>query len=208
MVKPFFAIIALWLCLVPAAAQQRVSEAQMRQQINAAAMKMTTMQCDFVQTKRVRMLNDKMVSRGRMYCHQPGKLRWEYTSPYAYTFVLNGSKALVDAGGCRDVVSVSQSKLFKEIARVMMGTLAGKSLSDSNNFTTTIAATSTEYVATLVPKQKAMKQMFARIVLHFNRRTAAVEKVEMHEPKGDSTIIELKNVKTNTAINAKVFDIN
>lgn len=208
MVKPFLALIALWLCLVPAAAQQRVSEAQMRQQINAAASKMTTMQCDFVQTKRVRMLNDKMVSRGRMYCQQPGKLRWEYTSPYAYTFVLNGAKALVDAGGRRDVVSVSQSKLFREIARVMMGTLAGKSLSDSKNFTTTLASTTTEYVATLVPKQKAMRQMFARIVLHFNRRTAAVEKVEMHEPKGDTTVIELKNVKTNTAINAKVFDID
>ena len=40
---------------------QSAGEARIRQQIEAAAAGMRTMQCDFVQTKYLRMLNDRMV---------------------------------------------------------------------------------------------------------------------------------------------------
>ena len=58
---------------------QGTNEAKIRQQIEAAASNMKSMQCDFVQTKYLRMLNDKMVSTGKMYYQQSDKLRWEYT---------------------------------------------------------------------------------------------------------------------------------
>ena len=68
---------------------QSVSEDKIREQIESTATNMKTMQCDFVQTKYLRMLNDKMVSNGKMYYQQSDKLCWEYTSPYSYSFVLN-----------------------------------------------------------------------------------------------------------------------
>ena len=49
---------------------------QIIDKINAAASKLSTMQCDFVQTKSVKLLNDKIVSKGKMYYSQPNKLRW------------------------------------------------------------------------------------------------------------------------------------
>ena len=52
------------------------------------------------------------------------------------------------------------------------------------------------------------KQMFQKIILHFNKQNSTVSKVELIEKKGDRTIIELKNVKSNAPINAKVFGIN
>ena len=50
--------------------------------------------------------------------------------------------------------------------------------------------------------------MFQKIVLHFNRQHAIVSKVELVEKRGDCTVIEMKNVKVNSPINAKVFTIN
>lgn len=199
--------MALCLCLLNLSAQ-KVDEAKVKQQINAVASKMKTMQCDFVQTKYLKMLNDKMVSRGKMYYQQSNKLRWEYTSPYTYTFVLNGSKVLISKGNRNDVINVNQSKFFKEIARIMMNSVVGKCLTDSKDFKVSIAGSSAEYVATLYPQQKQMKQMFQKIILHFNKQKSTVFKVELIEKKGDRTIIELKNVKNNVPINAKVFGIN
>lgn len=187
---------------------QKVDEAKVKQQINAVASKMKTMQCDFVQTKYLKMLNDKMVSRGKMYYQQSNKLRWEYTSPYTYTFVLNGSRVLISKGKRNDVINVNQSKFFKEIARIMMNSVVGKCLTDSKDFKVSLAGSSAEYVATLYPQQKQMKQMFQKIILHFNKQKSTVFKVELIEKKGDRTIIELKNVKNNVPINAKVFGIN
>lgn len=207
MKRVLFFLMALCLCLLNLSAQ-KVNEAKVKQQINAVASKMKTMQCDFVQTKYLKMLNDKMVSRGKMYYQQSNKLRWEYTSPYTYTFVLNGSRVLISKGKRNDVINVNQSKFFKEIARVMMNSVVGKCLTDSKDFKVSLTGASAEYVATLYPQQKQMKQMFQKIILHFNKQNSTVSKVELIEKKGDRTIIELMNVKSNAPINAKVFGIN
>ncbi len=189
-------------------AAQNAEEQKIIRQINAVASSMKTMQCDFVQTKTIKMLNDKMVSKGKMYYQQSDKLRWEYTSPYTYTFVLNGSKVLISKGKRNDVINVDQSKFFKEIARIMMNSVVGKCLTDTKDFKTSIQTTTAEYIATLLPQQKQMKQMFQKIILHFNRQKSVVTTVELIEKNGDRTVIELKNIKTNSAINAKVFSIN
>ena len=207
MKRVLFFLMALCLCLLNLSAQ-KIDEAKVKQQINAVASKMKTMQCDFVQTKYLKMLNDKMVSRGKMYYQQSNKLRWEYTYPYTYTFVLNGSRVLISKGKRNDVINVNQSKFFKEIARIMMNSVVGKCLTDSKDFKVSLTGASAEYVATLYPQQKQMKQMFQKIILHFNKQNSTVSKVELIEKKGDRTIIELKNVKSNAPINAKVFGIN
>lgn len=197
------------LCLFSSmVAQQKVEEPKVKKQISAVASSMKSMQCDFVQTKYVKLLNEKLVSRGKMYYLQSNKLRWEYVSPYSYTFVLNGNKVLVNKGNRSDVINVNQSKVFKEIARIMMNSVVGNCLNDQKDFKVSIAGSTMEYIATLYPKQKQMQQMFQKIVLHFNRYSSAVSSVELVEKKGDKTVIELKNVKTNISINAKIFNVN
>ena len=183
---------------------QSVSEDNIREQIELAATNMKTMQCDFVQTKYLRMLNDKMVSNGKMYYQQSDKLCWEYISPYSYSFVLNGSKVLISKGNRNNIINVNQSKFFKEIARIMMNSVVGKALNDKRDFKVSFSTTTTEYIATLYPQQKQLQ----KIILHFNKQRAMVSKVELIEKRDDRTIIELKNVKVNNPLNAKVFTIN
>lgn len=203
----FLLVVFCW-SMTTVTAQQKVNDAKVIQQINAVASGLKSIQADFVQTKYLKMLNEKMVSRGKMYYQQSDKLRWEYTTPYTYTFVLNGAKVLIEKGKRNDVINVNQSKVFKEIARVMMNSVVGKCLTNQKDFKTSIVATSSEYIATLYPQQKQMKQMFQKMVLHFNRQKLTVAVVELIEKKGDKTVIELKNVKNNTPINAKVFSIH
>ncbi len=208
MKKILFFLFALCLGLTTVSAQQKVDTNKIKQQINQVASNMKSMQCDFVQTKYVKLLNEKMVSRGKMYYQQSNKLRWEYVSPYSYTFLLNGSKVLISKGKRNDVINVNQSKMFKEIARIMMNSVVGNCLNDDKDFKVSLVGNNTEYVATLYPQQKQMLQMFQKIILHFSKAKSTVSTVELIEKKGDKTIIELKNVKTNGTINAKIFNIN
>lgn len=197
------------MCALPFTAMAQSANSQkVVQQISQAAQSMKTMQCDFVQTKHLKMLNDKMISKGKMYYQQADKLHWEYTTPYTYTFILNGSKVLLKKGTRNDVINVSQNKMFKEIARIMMNSVVGKCLTDTKSFKTSISESQSEYVATLIPQTKDMKQMWTKLVLHFNRKQMMVSKVEMHEKNGDRTIIELLNAQTNKTIDAKQFAIH
>lgn len=197
------------MCLTPVLAMaQNEGEQKIIQKISKAAQSMTSMQCDFVQTKHMKLLNDNMVSYGKMYYQQNSKLRWEYTSPYSYTFILNDSKVLLKKGNRNDVIDVNQNKMFKEIARMMMNSVVGKCLTDKKDFKISVAETPEQYVATLLPQKKDMKQMFSKIILYVNKRQLTIAKVEMQEKKGDNTVIELKNIQLNKNINASVFAIN
>ena len=199
-------ILALFAIHQPAVAQ--VTQGQVKQMIGLAAASVKSMQCDFVQTKHLKMLGDKVVSRGVMYYQQSDKLRWEYVSPYKYTFILNGNKVQIKNDKRTDVIDVERNKLFKEIARIMMSSVVGDCLNDTRSFKTTITDGNTSWVATLVPQRKEMKQMFSSIRLYFNKKSSMVSMVELVEKNGDKTFIELKNVKTNGQIASSTFAVN
>ena len=200
-------------------AQAQDSEAQIRQKIAAAAQAMTSMQCDFVQTKQLKMLNDKMVSEGHMYyvgadpvparteTSQKPCLRWEYVKPYQYTFIMNGDRVLLKNKERSDVIDVRQNKIFREIANIMLNSVVGNCLNDDRSFKTSITTAGGQWVATLLPQRKDMKQIFQKIILHFDQQQATVSRVELVEKNGDLTTINLKNIRKNETIAPRTFAV-
>ena len=173
--------------------------------INAAVSKIETIQCDFVQTKHMKMLNNKMVSTGIMAYKQSDKLRWEYKKPYTYVFILNGTKVYLKKESRNDVIDIKQNKVFKSIAEIMMNSVIGKCLTNNKEFKVSILDVNNQWVASLIPQKKELKQMYSKIILYFGKANSIIQKVEMIEKNGDKTIIELKNVKLNKPVNANSF---
>lgn len=207
MMKRILFIFAILSFSMLSGMAQNFNEQRAIQEISNAASAIKTLQCDFVQTKSLKMLGDKMVSKGKMYCSQPNQLRWEYISPYSYIFILNNNNVLLKKGNRSDVIDVNQNKMFKEIARIMMNSVLGKSLTDKKDFKVIVSGNSQQYTATLVPLKKDMKQMFTKIMLHYDVKAGMVKKVDMFEKNGDNTVIELVNIKKNSQINASVYSV-
>lgn len=167
-----------------------------------------SIQCNFVQTKKLSMLNGKMVSRGRMTYQRPSSLRWEYQSPYQYIFIINGAKVQIKQGGKKNTIDVKSSRMFQEITRIMMNSVTGRNLSSSSDFTVKMYTLGNDYVADLTPRKRQMRSMFSTIRIYFDSARSIVSKIEMIEKGGDRTEIELRNVQTNGRINDKVFDLD
>lgn len=208
--KPFKRIltIALLLLLTLSAGAQSITEAQARRQINAAAARMRTLTCDFVQTKSLQMLKSKIVSKGKMCYAQHNKLRWEYTSPYSYTFILNNQSVWMKNDKGTNRINVSQSKMFKEITRIMMSSVVGSCVTDNRDFDVTLQGKDNNWKAMMKPKRNPMKQMFRTITVYFDLKRQMVIGVRMIEKNGDTTVIVLKNASINTPINEKVFSLH
>ena len=171
---------------------QGLSEQEIIQKMAAAAGEIRTVQCDFTQTRHTKLLKKEQVSEGRMSCQLPDKLRWEYLKPRAKTILLDNSKNLASRGGMED-----------SMARMIMNSVTGKSLTDSTTFLVTAEEKPTEYVAILVPQRKEMKRVFAKLVLHFDIKQSTVTMVELHEKNGDRTVIELHNIHINEELRIK-----
>ena len=207
-------ITGLLLCLLltltaQAQSLKKVDAARQRQlieRINRSAAGITTLECRFTQVKTLRFLNDKMTSSGRMFFMADGqRLRWEYQQPYQYTLVINGEKVYIKSARNTQTIDIRQSRLFQSIAEMMMNSVTGKSLTSSADFGCTMYSGGDEWVALLTPKRKEMKKMFKEIRLHFSAQQQMVTQVEMTEPSGDTTVITLKDVKTNGRIDTKMF---
>ncbi len=198
------------MACVASAYASPLSTAQQREviaKINKATSGLKSMSCTFTQTKHLSLLSDKMVSEGKMCYKQPDRLRWEYTSPYQYIFIFNGTKVYVGNKSRKDVIDTGSNKLFKEVARIMMSTVTGTALSNTADFSVKVEDGKTLWNVTLVPKKKEMKKMFTRIVLSFSKSDLMISEINLHEKNNDRTNIRLRNIKNNIAINENLFAI-
>lgn len=197
------------LCILPAPAAELTSRQKQDviDNLNRAASKLKSISCTFTQTKYLSLLSDKMVSEGKMFYSQPNKLRWEYTSPYQYMFILNGTKVYVGNNSRKDVIDTNTNKVFKEIARIMMSTVTGTALSNSSDFSIEVEDANTKWSVTLKPKKKEMAKMFSTIVLTFDKSSLMVSDINIYEKNNDRTNITLKNTKTDISLNETLFAI-
>lgn len=208
--KRIITICLVIMACISNAVAAPISAAQQKEviaRINKATSGLKSMSCTFTQTKHLSLLSDKMVSEGKMSYKQPNKLRWEYTSPYQYLFIFNGTKVYVGNKSRKDVIDTNSNKLFKEVARIMMSTVTGTALSNAADFSVSVEDGKTLWNVTLIPKKKEMKKMFTRIVLSFSKSDLMISEINLHEKNNDRTNIRLRNIKTNIAINESLFAI-
>ena len=187
-------LLSLVCCLLTVVLNaQGLSEQKIIQKMASAAEKIKTVQCDFTQTKQSKMLKGEQVSEGKMFCQQPDKLRWEYTSPRASTLVLEGNEARLLKG----TEQGTRNKFIASMARMIMNSVAGKNLTDNKTLQVTAKEMPTKYVATLIPLKKDMKRLYSKLVLHFSIKQETVTEIELYEKNGDRTLIELHNIHIN-----------
>lgn len=193
-----------WAQTKLAAEQQK----QIIEKIDNSAAAVTGMQCDFIQTKSMKLLSKEMKSEGVMYFKKPNKLRWQYTSPYDYTFILNGDKVRIKSSKSTQNINVQGNKIFRQITGIILNSITGGGLKSTSDFTVEMYKSDKTYFAKLYPKKKEVKQIYNVIEIHFNPSLTMVNMVKMEEKTGDVTLVRLNNIKLNATANEKLFDIN
>ena len=174
--------------------------------ITQSAADIKTMQCNFVQTKELSFMNDKVVSEGKMYYKSADKIRWEYIKPYQYVFSMDGQNVNISSGDKTNKIPLKASKIFNEISKVMTGGVSGAVLIDSKDFTSELMIGTTDYKIILTPLKKEIKDLFSDIQLMVNKSNNRIKSIIMTEKSGDKTTIDLKNIQINITINDEIFN--
>lgn len=172
----------------------------------AASKKITSVKSDFVQEKSLSMLSEKITSKGKFYFRKEDALRMEYTSPFQYLMIINGSKIYIKDSQKENKFSSKSNKLFQSVNRLMMDCAKGTVFNNAD-FTVKLYEGNDDYLAELTPVTKDMKGFFKKINLYIRKKTNVVSKVEMHEPSGDKTTITYSNQELNTKLVDDLFAI-
>ncbi len=185
-----------------------VEQNKVMERIEEASKKMENMQCEFSQTKTLKLLKEQMVSKGKMYFVQPNKLRWQYTHPYEYTFILNNDKVYINSAAGVQNIDVKENRIFREITDVILKSITGGNLKNTTDFSVELFKQASSYYVRLTPKKRQIKQIYNYIEVYFNPSLTEVSEVKMEEKTGDITLVKLFNTKVNTRIDEKLFSAN
>ena len=189
-------------------AQTQLFESQSNEVIASltkTAASMQSMQCRFVQEKTSSMLAEPQIAEGKMYYAAPDRMRWEYTTPYAFALVVNGERLVKVTDGKAEVLEGNAGRMYQGMVNLIMGSASGKKLFDTTVFDIVFYDDNGFWRADMTPKRRDMKRMFSQLVFRFDKKTNGISRVEFVEAGGGITSIRFEEIKVNEAISDKVF---
>ena len=189
-------------------AQTQLSESQTQEvirQLTQVASTMQSMQCRFVQEKTSSMLAEPSVAEGTMHYAAPDRMRWEYTTPYAFALVVNGERLVKVTDGKAEVLEGNAGRMYQGMVNLIIGSASGKKLFDTTVFDIVFYDDNGFWRADMTPKRRDMKRMFSQLVFRFDKKTNGISRVEFVSANGDITSIRFEEIKVNEAISDKVF---
>jgi len=170
---------------------------EVRKRISDAAKTTNSLEAQFIQTKELSVIKEKIISKGSFYFKKEKLLRWEYTEPFAYLIIMNNEKIYVKDEDKENHINLQSNKVFREVNNILIGAVQGTLLSDTKNFSCSISDQRDLYQAVLVPMNLKIKETLSEIILSFNKSDYTVDRLVLREVSGDYTRIDFSGKKIN-----------
>lgn len=161
----------------------------------------TTLKSDFVQEKELSVMSETIVSEGSFYFKKENKIRWEYTTPYPYTIIINNNDVVIDDEGEISEYDINSNKVFQQVHEIMEACLKGTIVYDKR-YDQSFYENESTVKAILHPKEKNIRDYITSIEIYLSKKDFTVEKIIISDAESDRTVIRFKN----TTVNADIPD--
>jgi outer membrane lipoprotein-sorting protein len=179
---------------------------QFQQLLARSTAALQSIQSDFVQTKHLSLLSDKITSRGKFYYRKEDKVRIEYMTPFQYLLVMNGGQIMVKDEQKTSRINARNSKVMQSVNRIMIDCMRGSVFSNPD-FKVTAYENGSNYLLSLAPANDAMRKMFSKIEVYLTKTGYDVDRLTMNEQGGDYTDMDFSRTQHNIALNDALFKV-
>ena len=163
-----------------------------------------SIQCDFIQEKQLSFMDQKMVSKGKLFFSGTDRLRWEYVEPYHYAVLMVSDQLVIIDEGEVNETKLGKNPAFKKVQQLLTSTLKGDFESQSEAFDQKLDENSTFYRMTLTPKDKSMLEFVSQMQVYFSKKDFMLTRFVMDE-NGDVTNTVFSEQKINAELPSDVF---
>ena len=167
----------------------------------------SSVKCDFEQHKKISMMENELISKGRFIYKKNNKLRMEYTKPFEYIFILNNDKILIKNDQKQNSYSTKSNKLYSMVSKLTMECVTGDVI-NSKDFDVLVSENALMYKFTLKPRLKSIKSLISEIEVLIGKNDFTVDSINMKEESGDNTLLVFSNKRINLPVADEEFKIN
>lgn len=161
---------------------------------------------DFVQVKHVSLLDEPLVSRGRMSFQRPDRMRLEITEPVQAVVLINGREVKIPGISEKDAKAMSMGPvagMFTQLGALFSGDTAA--LQKGFDVTARANAAGDGVDVVLVPREESWRKLFRHIDLHFTGSDMLAREIRLEDGFGDHLEVKLENVQRNVALPSDQF---
>jgi len=166
---------------------------------------MKDLKASFTQEKILELLEEKLISQGKMKYRKPDRISWKYFEPDSLLMVIKGKRMWLYYP---DMKVAERYDL--ERAGETLGPFVGfgKSMEYlKKNYQIRLLEKRKNFCSLeLIPKREEELKYLSKIILWIDTREYWPVKTKIFEPNGDTTLIEFRNIELNTKIPDSEFE--
>lgn len=148
---------------------------------------------DFTQTRTMEMFDQPLISHGSFLLDKASGLLWNQTAPFPVHLALTDNKLSQRFGDQpAQVITDKENPMAFYFSHIFLSVFHGDTQKLTEQFTLEFSPSDAQskWTLSLTPKHAPMNAVFERIELQGN---SDIERIELKEIRGDSTLIEFSN---------------
>ena len=177
------------------------NQAKIFSEIASSASQIDTIASDFLQEKHMSMLENVLITKGRLYYKRNNRLRWEINYPAASGFAVNGddAKRWEGASGRTQAFKVNQVPFIKIFTDQVFSWASADFEWLKKRYHIQVLSDAPIKLM-LLPISPQEKKYLDHLLITFAADASYVAAVEVHEPDGDFTRIQFLNTRINNPL--------
>lgn len=183
------------IAMAPLPAHGQNRSAEILSQLASASASIKSFSCDFRQVQEVPMLEDAVISAGKMDYRSDGRIMWKYETPKLMQIAVTQDKIITTTDTGSKTVNLSDNPMMAQLREILLGVLSGKQFDTAGRFDCSIREDGSFVTVDMVPKSRQIKRVFSKMSCTFANSDKSIERVVLSDADGGITTITFTNKK-------------
>lgn len=181
-------------------------EQAFRQRLAAASGKNSTIECNFIQTKRVKNIKQEINSSGRFFYDNAGKMALIYNEPKGDKILMDNDHFIITTAGKKLVCDASSNPMMTQISFMMQACMSGEVSKLGKGWGMEINETTDLYEIKLTPTNRRIQKYISAMLMSFDKSDLTLILLRMNEASGGFTQYRFMDKKLNQGVEPSIFN--
>jgi outer membrane lipoprotein-sorting protein len=166
-------------------------------ELSRRSSEVTTIKSSFTQTKHVKLLNTKVVSKGKFQYKKSVDIRFDYASPKVMSIIMTNSNLRISTPTKTTTYDFAKQRSLAELAVIMEACVSGKLRELPAKYKVIYKLAPDFHVITITNLKRGADNPYTMIELHFCLEDYSLRELILYERSEDTTFYSFNNIVTN-----------
>lgn len=181
-------------------------EQHFQNELHSKNKEVTSIECRFIQTRKLSMLTNNVSKEGTFYFIKPSNMLLSFDDG---DFIkMTNEWFEMKTSDNITTTKITSNPMLKNLSSILSACVVGDFNKMSKGFSISYDQNLTEWIITLIPQRGKAASRISRIIINFDKSNMSLNLLKMEEKSGDYTSYCFSNKLFNVSIDTKIFNVS